>query len=287
MQRMRQHMKYRPRVAYAGLGLVHVHVFIKNAPESWLQYPYAIDRAWTVDRPGNRMLYLHCLLPREHLARVPAGSGITTIATSDGWQHLELQAMDRSGRPVERATSTPDVLAAVPPSVISEQPFIVPVACELLQSASMELQWRSIRERLGARVWEYFPRHTRRWPRNGKAYVRQAFTFLNRYGLVLQHTVMYEPLRTHTLELFLIVEGTKTLLDALASVSPSMEFYQGKDQYFVRVAGDIALLKRIISTPGIKQWWFVDHERTKNSPPVRFAYETLFDPRTKQWQVPK
>jgi hypothetical protein len=225
MQRLREHVTYYPRIAYAGLGLVHVHLFITSADATWFSYPYAVDRAWLIDRPGHHTLYLHCLLPREHLDLVPRGDAITSITTGDGWQDLAPldEALDRTGRPVSRDATASPIPHTPVTSAWHEHPFILPVACELLQGpASMDALWQSVRERLGRRVWEYFTRHTRRWPRNGKAYVRKAFDHLNRHGLVLQHVVRYAPLQEHTIELVLLTDNTG-LRDHLASLCPTME----------------------------------------------------------------
>jgi hypothetical protein len=289
MQRLREHVIYYPRIAFAGLGLAHVHLFISNAGSDWFSYPYAIDRAWTVDRPGHHTLYLHCLMPVEHLNLVPQGDGITSITTGDGWQDLAPleQALDHAGRPVPReATASP--IPQVPVTTAwREHPFVLPVACELLRApASMDDLWYAIHQRLGPHVWTYFTGHTRRWPHNGKAYVRHAFDHLNRYGLVLQHVVRYAPLAEHTIELFLLTDDTQALRDHLAGLCPTMDAYSSKDGYLLRVRGDQAMIKRVVTSPGIRHWWFVEHERTANAPPVRFAYEILFDPRTKTWQVP-
>lgn len=288
MHRLRKQVTYYPRIAFAGLGLAHVHLFIDDTGDEWLSYPYAIEGAWTIDRPGHHMLYLHCLVPVEHLDVVPSRAGITKITTTDGWQDfapLE-EALDHDGRPVARdAIASP--IPRVPLSTTwQEHPFILPVACELLRSpSSMDDLWHTIQQRLGGQVWEYFRRYTRRWPHNGKAYVRSAFDHLNRYGLVLQHVVRYAPLHEHTVELFLLTDNDNGLRDHFAGLCPSMDTYPSKDAYLLRLQGDQAMLKRIITSPGIRRWWFVNHEHP--APPVRFAYEKLFDPRSKQWQVPQ
>lgn len=288
MQRLRAHVTYYPRIAFAGLGLAHVHLFIGDAGTEWCSYPYAIEAAWTIDRPGHHTLYLHCLIPLEHLDLVPQGAGITSITTTDGWQDLAplAETLDHTGRPVPREAVASPIPRVPLTTTWHEHPFLLPVACELLRSpSSMDELWHAIHERLGERVWEYFRRYTRRWPHNGKAYVRSAFDHLNRSGLVLQHVVRYAPLHEHTVELFLLTDRAEELRDHLASLSPSMDAYPTTDAYLLRVSGDEALIKRVITSPGIRQWWFVDHER--NAPPVRFAYETLFDPQTKTWQAPQ
>lgn len=289
MQRLREHVTYYPRIAFAGLGLANVHLFISNAEEAWLTYPYAIERAWTIDRPGHYTLYLHCLVPTEQLDLVPQGADITSITTGDGWQDLAPleHAIDETGRPVIRKTIASPIPRVPMTTVLNDEPFLLPVALELLQApTNMAELWRTIYERLGPSVWTYFTRSTRRWPHNGKAYVRQAFDYLNQYGLVLQHVVRYTPLHEHTIELFLLTDNNNVLRDHFAGLCPTMEAYAGAETLLLCVRGDEALIKRVITSPGIRHWWFVEHERTADAPPVRFAYERLFDPTTRTWQVP-
>jgi len=289
MQRLRKHVTYYPRIAFAGFGLAHVHLFIRNAEQSWFLYPYAVERAWTIDSPGQYTLYLHCLMPTEHLHLVPQGAGITSITTSDGWQDLAPleHALDHAGRPVVRDTIASPIPRVPITSALREEPFLLPVAVELLQApANMTELWHAIHERLGPRVWSYFTRYTRRWPHNGKAYVRRAFDYLNRYGLVLQHVVRYAPLHEHTIELFLLTDNSQELRDHFAGLCPTIEAYPSAEAFLLRVQGDEALIKRVITSPGVRHWWFVEHERTASASRVRFAYETLFDPTTRMWQVP-
>jgi hypothetical protein len=289
MQHLRDHVTYYPRIAFGGLGLVHVHLFISDAGGEWFSYPYAIEHAWTIDRPGHHTLYLHCLIPKEHIDRVPQDDGIINITTGDGWQDLAPleHALDHTGRPVPRHAAASPIPQIPLTSLRQDHPFVLPVACELLRApASMDELWHAIRARLGEHVWAYFTRHTRHWPHNGRFYVRTAFEHLNRYGLVLQHVVRYKPLHEHTIELFLLTDNTPGLRDHFAGLCPTMDAYLGTDLYLLRVRGDEALIKRVIASTGIRRWWFVDHERTINAPPVRFAYEQLFEPRTRTWQVP-
>jgi hypothetical protein len=288
MHHLREHVTYYPRIAYTGLGLVHVHLFISDAAPEWFAYPYAIDRAWTLDRPGHHALYLHCLLPSDH--PIPQGPGITSITTGDGWQDLAPleTALDHNGRVVPRASCAAPLPRVPRLDSWMEYPFLLPVACELLQTpGSMDALWKTIYDRLGPRVWEYFGRHTRHWPHNGKAYVRNAFRHLNRHGLVLQHVVRYAPLHEHTVDLFVMTEHTPALRDHFAELCPTMDAYDSTEVYLLRLSGDEALIKRVITSPGVRHWWFIEHERTAHAPPVRFAYEILFDPRTRTWQVPR
>jgi hypothetical protein len=289
MRCLREHVTYYPRVAFTGLGLAHVHLFIRNAEPDWFRYPYAVERVWTIDSPGQHTLYLHCLVPIEQLHLVPQGADITSITTSDGWQDLAPldQALDQAGRLVVRDTIASPIPRVPITSVLREEPFLLPIAIELLQApANMAELWTAIHQRLGPQVWTYLTRRTRRWPHNGKAYVRVAFDYLNRYGLVLQHVVRYAPLHEHTVELFLLTDNTQELRDHLAGLCPTMDAYPGADTYLLRVRGDHALIKRVITSPSIRHWWFVEHERTATAPPVRFTYETLFDPTSRTWTVP-
>lgn len=284
LRRIRGQVTFAPRIAFGSLGLIHAHLFIRRATVDWLRFPYAIDRAWTIKHPGNDVLYLHCLVPREHLDRLPHGRGITAITSTDGWQHLALiRSNDRSGQSSENPR-----LEVEPPerhaNLVSQIPFLLPVACELSQGGSVDEQWERIMRHLGKQLLAFLPRSRR--SRHGRDLLRHAFATINAHGLVLQHTVKLQALRAQTIELFVLAKNTTLVREAIASLAPSMEAYRsGKDCLF-RVEGDLALIKRIITTPGIHAWWFVDHERTKALPAVRFAYERLYDPRAKHWVAP-
>src|SRR5581483_4295716 len=138
MARMRHHAAYQPRVAFAALGLVHAHLFIRQPGQKWFEYPYAIDRAWTIDQPGRNVLYLHCLIPSQHAAQIPASGRITSITTSDGWQDLAplADALDEQGRPIIQQRTAQ--LASWNGTRLDQiDPFVVPVACELQHPRSM------------------------------------------------------------------------------------------------------------------------------------------------------
>src|SRR3954467_15943387 len=92
-------LTYYPSVAYAALGLTHVHLIIEDPRTRWEQWPYAVRASWLVASPaGTRVLYLHFLVPQAHAGlfaevlhacRSPQGDRITSITTTDGWQFLD------------------------------------------------------------------------------------------------------------------------------------------------------------------------------------------------------
>src|SRR5690349_5721267 len=55
-----------PTFALSPLGLGHLHVFLPDADESWLRFPYAVDHAWLTQDLARRVLYLHCIVPLAH-----------------------------------------------------------------------------------------------------------------------------------------------------------------------------------------------------------------------------
>ena len=46
-------LHYYPSIAYAGLGLFHVHLFIENGTTSWTEFPYAVQALWTNHGPAD------------------------------------------------------------------------------------------------------------------------------------------------------------------------------------------------------------------------------------------
>jgi len=285
LRRIRSLATYRARISYAALDLAQVHLFIRHADSTWFNYPYAIDRAWVFAQPGEPVLYLRCLVPREHVDKVPSGGDITSITSDDGWQQLSPldQALYPDGRPRQRSAIATARHHALVAHCILGDPLIVPVACELAtMHPTMTGLWRTITDRLGPRLHEFLPRKRR----NGNAHLRRTFLFLNQYGLVLQHHIQYRPLEAHTIEVLFLTDDSPTLRDALVSICPTVETYATSDGYLARASGDIALIKCLLAVEGVRHWWFVDHQRTNDAPRVRFAYEVLFDARPKTWRRP-
>lgn len=276
-----------PQVGVSQLGLTHLHLFVAEAHANLLSAPYAVDRAWTVSTPGTRLLYVHWLVPTAHVKRVRARLPGIVITTGDGWQTLpDLRvAVDGQGRPQVHEYDERPPPGGGETDLARTHPFLIPVIGELLGARrSLAAIWERIYERLGKSVWSYLPSKTRRWSHNGKSYVRQALERLAEYGLIRQHIVRYEPLHEHAIELFLhIATKDDALLRAIGQVAPVMDRYPAGDGYLVRALGDHRLLKALTRTTTTVSWWFVDEERTRAAPNVRFEYETLFDVSSRSW----
>lgn len=148
--------------------------------------------------------------------------------------------------------------------------------------------WERIYHRLGKAVWRYLPPRSRRWPHNGKTYVGRALECLAQHGLIRQHIVRYQALHDQTIELFLYVTGPDAgvFLHELGRIAPLIDRYPTTDGYLVRALADHRVLKLLTRTTVPVQWWFVDEDRTRNAPSVRFQYERLFDLTTRSWVVP-
>jgi hypothetical protein len=286
-------LTYYPSVAYEALGLVHVHLFIEDPRSRWELLPYAVRASWLVCGPaGARVLYLHCLVPREHtdaLAQVfkevcaPHGDRITSVTTSDGWQFLDQEQ--------------PRQLCRVAPPIawnaVEHYPLLIPVICESIEvRRSMPELWSAISERLGDRVWEYLPRGVRRLPHNGKQYVAHALHLVNETLLFRQHVIRYAAYDTITTEIVLRVRaGPEELARLCSRDAPVIEMFPSPTESLVRVHGTPACLAHLFTscaTLDITAWWFVDRIAASRSPlAVRFAYEFLFDPATTEWRFPR
>jgi hypothetical protein len=271
-----------PNVAYTSLGLRHEHLFITNPTTDWEALPYAIDAAWAARTPGERTLYLHCLVPAEHEASfrqtLEALAGACTsmqrITTGDAWQHLAAltDALDEQGRPTgnnQHGGGPPP--AALPTMLGTEHPLLVPIATTFHgRRHSNHTAWHALYARLGERVWDYLPRRTRRWRHNGKTYVTRGLKLLHTYGLVRQHIIRYDALYTHMQEVLLLFPPAA--LEHVRAAAPVMETYAGNDMVLARALGDTALLKTIFRSDAIQSCWFID-ERTR--PACEFHYDLL------------
>lgn len=267
-----------PNVRYAALGLVHVHAFIPDPNDHHFTFPYAGDARWVASAPGKRSLYLHCLVPAPHLATVTAQlerlGPCLTITTGDGWQENALA----EGTPRTSSTPLPHLTHAVPIPLARGYPLIIPVATELFaRRATMPELWHTLYERVGERIWSYLPPRTRRWPRNGKAYVKHAFKLLNSYGLVQQHIVRVG--QDGAIECFFVV-GSVADLEALRAHAPLLEYFPGNTEVLVRAQGNIELLKAILHCDAVRAWWLARNDIARCP---RIQVERLFDPRAGDW----
>ena len=292
-------LTYFPSVTFGALRLVHAHLFIDGPSGAWEQFPYAVRAEWTVISPGTCTLYLHCLIPREHVRECGAllqefvrrGNCATArmITSSDGWQVLGTIPQPAAADEVPDAAlraATHDIW-----DVIERFPLLLPVIFEVTESRrSMPEVWSAIYARLGKQTWEYLPRFARRLPTNGKQYVKQAYDLLNETGIFRQHVVRYEPLNDLSTPMLLHMRGdARAIIQALAQHAPTLDVYPiDAAEVLVRVQCTHAILQRILSMtalPRIIDWHFIDTQHPR--PVVRFAYEILFDPSTTEWVFPR
>lgn len=282
-QELSKDFTYYPHLSFAALGLTHLHLFINHEHDAWRDFPYAIEGRWIARQPGERTLYLHCLIPERHRARVQQRiAGIEHCWSTDGWQTLAdlHHALDEEGRPQphENTTSVPPP-AAPPTSIVAQHPLAVPVIFEMLgERRSMERIWRSIYDRLGPKAWSYLTRRTRRWPHNGKAYINTTLGLLNEHGIVRQHLVRYHALAAHTVEIFVRTAAPHEILERIRPITPVIEEYPTTGGALLRLTGDHRLIKELCATDRPCAWWFATGEE-----PVRFAYDQLFDPVARDW----
>lgn len=284
LHQLGERVTFYPSVRYSALGLVHLHAFIEHPDQRHLAFPYAGDAAWVAQTPGEHGLYLHCLVPSTQLASVKESlkrlAPCVTIMTGDGWQDNDLTALDQHGTPQPRTVTAPlrQLPVAGPVLLARAYPLVVPVATEVLaRRRTMHDVWVGLYERIGEQIWTFLPARTRRWRRNGEAYVRQAFNLLNRYGLIEQHVVRLN--QEQTIELFLTARCLEGI-EPLRAHAPLLEYFAGEDIVLVRVQGGISLLKAMLQCDGLLSWWFVRPESVR---PPRVRVERFFEPTSGTW----
>jgi len=279
---------YFPNIALQALGLVHVHLFIDDPGPSWESFAYVVRGLWVVRSPGERTLYVHCVIPAHDVDRVCAQiatapdhhecTDVTIITTGDGWQTFAQPS------PVPRSSAaTKDAR-----DLLEHYPLIIAVIFEALETRkSYPALWEAICQRLGDQVWEYLPRFSRRLPHNGKQHVRDAFRLLTNAHLVQQHVIRYTPLSATSIELFLLVNAQCEDILASLPTAVEIEVFTGHETSLVRIHAPLACLTTIFSATlalPITACWFVDRITNERQPlRSRFSYETLFDPQTGTW----
>jgi hypothetical protein len=302
-----ERLTYFPSLCLSGLGLVHAHLFLEGASDRWLDLPVVLSACWVnrgLERPG---LYLHCVVPAgeeasfEGLVRALSRDGwcaeYTLVLASDGWQCVGLAGLDRDGRVRTRPMSVLREgvfrVAVDQRGLLQSYPFIVPAVFEAPEErCSLQEVWRRVHDRLGSMVWRYFPRGTRRWPVNGKRYVRHAMELVVAAGLFRQNIIRYRPLLDDGLEVFVVLktEEVEELVRGFGSVCPVVDVARAQDgRVLLRLTGDhdlvyevLRVAREVVRPLGV---WVHDarhHDAALRR--VRFQYETLFDPVTGAWR---
>jgi len=300
-QKFGDRLIYYPAITYSSLGLVHHHLVVEEPHGAWEEWPYAIRADWVVRRPGQRSLYLHCLVPRIHeelvrsllddLVRQGYAKNITIIPSEDGVQYLRGR-LHQAGDAEESSIVWRNALTGIH-DVIERYPLVIPVTFEMTERRrSIPALWQTIYERLGERVWEYLPPRITRLPHNGKVYVCEALRLLMDAFLVRQHIIRYQLLQDTTIDLIAVtVGGPDDALHLVGNETPIVDIFPTTQETCVmRVSSTLSFITRFFSagTANILTCFFVDRIMNTREPiSVRFQYETLFDPDTTEWIFPR
>lgn len=266
-----EQLRYFPTVDFAALGLETIHLFVRNPHTDWTRLPYAIRAEWLLIAPGERLLYLHCLIPRVHahdfevllddLRELGLAERIETIHSDDGWQHLG-------------DTMVPHHVCRDAWDVVARYPLIIPIIFEMLERRrSLPAVWLAVRERLGTRVWEYLPRGARRLPHNGKRYVREVLALLNDTFLFRQHVIRL-PEDEASIQVLLRTPS-------LPQSAYPTETYRTGEEWLVHTRLTLPELKATLRAP-LRACLFCEENL-----PARFAYELLLDVRSMEWIFPR
>lgn len=294
---------YYPAVAYSAFGLTHWHLFIEEPHGSWDEWPYAIRADWVVRRPGQRVLYLHCLIPRIHddairqllddLVSLGYARDTTIYTSDDGSQYLRgILQTNHEQRARDDVVVWRDSNTGVH-DLIERYPLVIPVTFEMVERRrSIPLLWSIIFERLGEHVWEYLPPRINHLPRNGKLYVREALRLLSDAFLVREHVIRFQPLEEISIDVIaLTIGGPDDALHLVGNEPPLVDIFPTQHETCVtRVTGTLSFLTRFFSagTANIINCFFVDRTMNDREPVVvRFRYEDLFDPATTEWGFPR
>ena len=267
-----EQLRYFPTVDFSALGLVNTHLFIRNPRSDWTALPYAVRGEWLLHSPGDRSLYLHCLVPRVHeqsfdvllddLRELGLADHIEVVRSDDGWQHLG-------------DAHVPHHVCRDAWDVVSRYPLVIPIVFEMLERRrSMPAVWLAVRDRLGDRVWEYLPRGARRLPHNGKRYVRDVLALLNDAFLFRQHVIRL-PDDEQTIQVLL-----RTSSAPQPSGHPT-DAYRAGDEWLVRTRLSLSEFKTVLRS-SVRACLFCDAPVA-----ARFCYELLLDVRSMEWVFPR
>lgn len=291
-------LEYYPSISFDALGLKHVHLFIKNPSPDMLQLPFAVEMHWLVHDIGERVLYIHGLVPSENVnaLRQLLPSDAFILITTDGRQFMQplQQALDHQGRLIafpcqgeHSQLSTVETKNRM--QDLGRYPLIIPVIFENYgKRKSLEELWKSIRTRLGDAVWQYIPNGNRKLLTNGKAYVKRAFAVISELGLFQQVRICYAAFLDEALEVLLVMDSPdlNSVLQSVQQHCLVAEAYPGTEgKHLLRLIGNHHLIYALmgLSLSSGSSWYFLD----KNSKiECRFRYEELFDVKSLMWHFP-
>lgn len=289
-------LEYYPCIDFTALGLVHFHLFIKEPSSEVMQWPFVLEMHWLVRDIGERLLYVHGLVPLDKIEifKKSVDEKALLLFTSNGRQCIQdlLQALDHQGRlnkDMKQSIQMPSIESKNKLAEISKCPLIIPVIFEGHgKRLSLDTLWQAVRARLAEGVWQFILNGKRRLIINGKAYVKKAFTVMAELGLFSQVRIRYSAFLNEALEVFLVLDSSdlNRVLDSVQSSSLIVEVYPGLEgKHLLRLIGNHHLIYSLmsLSLPSGSSWYFLD--KTK-SIEARFRYEELFDAKTLKWNFP-
>lgn len=286
-----------PSFTVETLGLSHLHLVVTNPDPRWERFPYAVELLWGTPDLTVRALYLHCLVPSQHLQAVlelvedlrAQGwcSRVAAFPSLSGWQHL--QGCDHQSMAAEARPFTEAVLLA-------RHPLIVPVVVESWnRDATLPGLWDVIRRRLGPDVRHYLPRQ-RLLAVNGKRHVGAVCRALSTGGLFRQHIIRDTRASPHELEVLIVgAAQADCILELLAGLRPLASvvetYWTGDRCILARIAGPASVLDLLLElVPGSAAApvvLMIDRKLSSRSAASRFCYEFLFDPKAGAWVFPR
>jgi hypothetical protein len=296
-QRIASRVQAFPSYAVEALGLSHLHLLLLCPDQRWTRFAYACDGMWGTTDFVQHSLYLHCLVPTEHLAPVQElihalrddgwCQDVVAVHSRSGWQHFRNCGHD----PLPIAGREPDERR-----ILTTNPLVVPFIAESWDRDTTHAGlWKRMHERLGKNARAYL---SNRKPRrvNGKSDVSAAGALLGKKGLFRQVMLREALLERDRVEVVLL-DGAPTdqvieLLTALRQTADSVETYPSTDGCTVaRATGPTEMLRLIMATvtgtTGAPRIMIADRERTAREEQPRFRYEFLFNPRTGSWVFPR
>jgi hypothetical protein len=279
-----------PSVSVERLGLIHCHVFVTKPGDAWLSLLYAVEAYWLTPNLCRDTLYLHCLVPTAHQASVQSLLRTLPCAeqeilwSSSGWQQF-LHADDV----IELPTSDEHAMDA---TLLRSHPFVVPVLMESWQYPnSLPLIWQRTHSTLKEQVRAYLPR-TRIHYTNGSSHVTSMYETLHAKGLLRQQLIRYQPLLVASIEVFVDVRMERAdlllFLGDLRSSLHAIETYPTSEGFLCRLLGPYQLFDAVLALPEhvrAQVHRLLFHRKRHPAPPVRFAYERLFNPRKGSWET--
>lgn len=286
-----------PSYTTESLGLSMVHLLIRRPDPRFVRFPYAVDRAWVTPDFVQRFLYLQCFVPTIHLGELDGllsalrdqswCSSYDVIPSQSGWQHLRecghAHTLAAGGVRDER-------------SLLRRTPLIVPLVMESWnRDATLTDLWSRISHQLGASVRSYLPNRRLRLV-NGKSHVRAACDALATADLFRQLIVRQQAQAAELCGALIVGNAHEDrlveLVADLGRAADSVETFPATTgRTVVRVNGPHAIVRTLLASSLSEEqapWVFlVDQERTRQAAPSRFAYESLFDPKTGSWVFPR